>query len=387
MAIVGAGPAGTSLAIRLAEQDFPVVLIEREKFPRHKLCGEFISPECLPHFESLGVLDTMLSRGGDHITETRFYEPGGRHVIVPSKWFGQQGYALSLSRAEMDLRLLARARSVGVEVLEETAVVDVFGSSDEINAVKTRDRNGGTSEVSADLFIDATGRSRILSKLIEKKTRNGQLKRKAAKPILVGFKTHLRNVNLEKGRCEIYFFRGGYGGLSCVENGLANHCFLARAKTVREFNGNTDKLVEEVIFKNKRAALTLKDAVPVREWLAVSIDSFGIKELNPAANLFSVGDSAAFIDPFTGSGMLMAFESSQILADCVAEYGFAFEKIAGQYQKQYKLRFTRRLRICSLLRRAAFVPHLAKLAISALRLSESSRQFLVRSTRPQPDSN
>ena len=88
IAIAGAGPAGSSLAIRLAEAGFDVTLIEREKFPRHKLCGEFISPECFDHFRELGVLDRMLSAGGDHISETRFYSPSGRNVAVPSEWFG-----------------------------------------------------------------------------------------------------------------------------------------------------------------------------------------------------------------------------------------------------------------------------------------------------------
>ena len=75
--IIGAGPAGASLAIRLARQNFAVVLIEREKFPRHKLCGEFVSPECLAHFADLDVLDEMISVGGDRISQTIFYAPSG----------------------------------------------------------------------------------------------------------------------------------------------------------------------------------------------------------------------------------------------------------------------------------------------------------------------
>ena len=65
---------------------------------------------------------------------------------------------------------------------------------------------------------------------------------------------------LEKGVCEIYFFRGGYGGLSFVENGVANHCFLIKANIVKEFGGDANKIVENVVFKNKRAFETLKDA-------------------------------------------------------------------------------------------------------------------------------
>ena len=75
--IAGAGPAGSSLAIRLSRLGFTVTLIERYKFPRAKLCGEFISPECLKHFEELGVLDEMLTAGGDRVSETVFYETAG----------------------------------------------------------------------------------------------------------------------------------------------------------------------------------------------------------------------------------------------------------------------------------------------------------------------
>ena len=73
IAIVGAGPAGSSLAIRLATAGKRVLLVEKESFPRHKLCGEFISPECLDHFAELGVLGSMQAAGGAEIRETIFY--------------------------------------------------------------------------------------------------------------------------------------------------------------------------------------------------------------------------------------------------------------------------------------------------------------------------
>ncbi len=76
--IVGAGVAGSSLAVRLARENFHVTLSERESFPRHKLCGEFISPEALVHFKKLGVLDEMLAIGGDRIGETVFYSARGQ---------------------------------------------------------------------------------------------------------------------------------------------------------------------------------------------------------------------------------------------------------------------------------------------------------------------
>ena len=379
--IVGAGPAGASLAIRLKQQNFEVYLIERDKFPRHKLCGEFISPECLAHFKDLGVLNEMLV-GGERITKTVFYEPNGKSVSIPSEWFGNMQGALSLSRAEMDFRLLEKAKQCGVDVLEDASVTGVLFENDEVYGVKVKNKDGNTREIAADLVIDATGRANVLAKFAKKsKIQSPKSKVSAIQNRLVGFKTHLENVNLAKGVCEIYFFRGGYGGLSFVENGLANHCFLVKAEIVKKFAGDANKIVEEVIFQNGRARETMQNAQPVFDWLAVSVDGFGRKNLNPAKNLLTVGDAAAFIDPFTGSGMLMALESAEILAQTITENILFPDKVAEIYKKLHEERFQKRLRVCLILRRAAFVPNLAKLAISALTLSKTARIFLAHSTR------
>jgi flavin-dependent dehydrogenase len=375
--IAGAGPAGSSLAIRLAQNGFDVTLIEREKFPRHKLCGEFISPECFDHFRELGVLDGMLSAGGDHIAETRFYSSSGKNVAVPSEWFGG-GFALSLSRAEMDDRLMRRTREMGVNTLEETSAIGLRAEKGRILAVITR-TGEGASEVTADLFIDATGRARVLEKLAEKHLSRAAVKHRSAR--LVGFKNHFRGVSLEKGGCEIYFFRGGYGGLSYVEQSAANFCFLIKAGEVKRFNGKPNKIMEELVFKNKRAYTCLKDAEPIGDWLAVSIDSFGKKELRPAANLFTVGDSAAFIDPFTGSGMLMALEGARLLAGCIAAAA-STDEIASNYARAYRQNFSKRLWVCAPLRKGAFMPNLAGAVITALSLSKKPIEFLARATRP-----
>ncbi|MDQ1524732.1 MAG: hypothetical protein QOE47_2656, partial [Pyrinomonadaceae bacterium] len=134
--VVGGGPAGTSAAVHLATRGVRVALVEREHFPRAKLCGEFISPECLAHFARLGVLDEMTSAGGARVGETIFFARSGRRVGVPSAWFGAEAAgdvdtatasgALGLSRAEMDQRLMLRARALGVEVLEETQVTGLL---------------------------------------------------------------------------------------------------------------------------------------------------------------------------------------------------------------------------------------------------------------------
>src|SRR5687767_3519881 len=100
--IARGGPAGSSAAIHLALRGARVLLAEQKKFPRPKLCGEFISPECITQFERLGVSDQMLASSPSPITETVFYSQAGARVSVPSAWLSKGGVALGLSRAEMD---------------------------------------------------------------------------------------------------------------------------------------------------------------------------------------------------------------------------------------------------------------------------------------------
>src|ERR671933_106926 len=129
--IVGGGPAGASAAIHLAGRGARVLLAEQKRFPREKLCGEFISPECLEHFARLGALERMEAAHGACVARTVFYAPSGRSLTVPSAWFAGGGEAaLGLSRAEMDARLLERARESGVCVLEDATLEGVIVEED-----------------------------------------------------------------------------------------------------------------------------------------------------------------------------------------------------------------------------------------------------------------
>ena len=136
-----------------------------------------------------------------------------------------------------------------------------------------------------------------------------------------------------------------------------------------------------VVKQNKRAAATLLNAEPVFDWLAVAVDGFGRKETAPALNLLAIGDAAAFIDPFTGSGMLMALEGSEILAEIVLRNDFKFEQIRQIYRLRQRRKFQRRLRVCSVLRRMSLSPKMTTLAVTALGFSGRSRELLARSTR------
>jgi flavin-dependent dehydrogenase len=387
--IVGGGPAGSSAAIWLAESGAKVLLVEQKRFPRPKLCGEFISPECLVHFRRLGAFDEMLTAGGVRLRETVFYARNGKGVAVPSEWFGQseESFALGLSRAEMDARLLARARETGVEVLEETQATNLLIEDEKVCGVQFRREGKEEFSIKAKVTIDATGRTRVLARRVEKE--RGETKRPRAR--FVAFKTHLEGARAPADQCEIYVYRGGYGGLSRVENGLFNFCFIASAEDVKRCSSDPERVMREVVFTNKRAAHNLCQAKIVEDWQAVSIESFGRGKLIPAEGLLTIGDAAAFIDPFTGSGMLLALESAKIAADAILNAlpklnsDAGFQSLASEYQKQYNTTFVSRLRVCSWLRHIAFAPFLAEAMIAALSLSEGLRRRLVKATRQQTE--
>jgi flavin-dependent dehydrogenase len=381
VAIAGAGPAGASAAIQLALGGARVLLIEEKKFPRAKLCGEFISPECLPHFKRLGVLDEMTAAGGAAVRETVFYSRRGNSVAVPSEWFVSGSPALGLSRSKMDHQLLQRAKSAGVVVLEETHASRLICERGVVRGLRVK-RGDTTQEYEALVTIDATGRARSLARQLDPPRAT---QRKHANS-LVAFKAHLENARLTAGACEIYFYKHGYGGLSAVEGGVSNLCFIVAANDVRRYGSDPESVMREVVMKNSRAAYTLAEATTSTPWLSVSLESFGRRTLAPAAGLLSVGDAAAFIDPFTGSGMLMALEGGQVAAETLARnlpllrQGNA-GSLVSDYAAEYQRRFESRLRVSGLLRRAAFFPHLAEAAILFFGASSSLRRKLARATR------
>lgn len=380
VAIAGAGPAGSSLAIRLANAGLSVLLVEQKAFPREKLCGEFISPECLDHFAELGVLSDISAAGGTSLKETVFFSQSGRGVAVESKWFGRpETLALGLSRAEMDGILLEHARSAGVDVRQETTVAGLLkGRNGGVSGVKLRGSGGSGTEAAARVTIDATGRTRSLARRLD----NGQTPRTAATH--VAFKTHLTGADLLPATCEIYVYRGGYGGCNLVQDGLSNLCFIVSSADAKRLGSDPERLMREVVFTNRRAAAAVNRASAAMPWLAVPIERFGRGELVPAEGLLTIGDAAAFIDPFTGSGMLLALESARIAADAIVGSivkDLGFGRLAAEYRRSYAAHFDRRLRVCSVLRHAAFVPFLAGSLITALSLSSKMTEGLARATR------
>ena len=162
--IVGGGPAGASAAIQLARAGARVLLAERERFPRPKLCGEFISPECLDHFARLGVLEQMSGAGGARVSRDNLLRARGPRAsrCRARGSAAAAARALGLSRAEMDARLLARARAGGRRGAGRgVASADVrLIEGGRVRGVRLSVGRRRRVECRARVTLDATGRHR-----------------------------------------------------------------------------------------------------------------------------------------------------------------------------------------------------------------------------------
>src|SRR5215213_4055673 len=260
-------------------------------------------------------------------------------------------------------------------VIEGATITEPLIDKDAVRGVKLK-HNGDEQQHIAPLTIDATGRARILTRKLDAHEPKSKAK-------LIAFKVHLRNTRVAGGACEIYFYPDGYGGLSSVEGDISNLCFIISAEQVKRHHSNPDLVMREMVMKNRRAAYTLEHAQPESEWLSASWEHFGPQQPSPAKGLLAIGDSAAFIDPFTGSGMLMAFESGELVANVIVHHRKNLDApaLAAEYASEYLRKFDSRLRISGWLRCAAFKPRLAGLGIAICGASKHFRNRLVRATR------
>lgn len=378
--VIGAGPAGSSAAIMLAQQGLKILLLEKSHFPRQKLCGEFLSPETLPIFARLNVQKTLFEAGAQIINQWTLFAPDGRGVEIPMRWIaGIDGHGIGISRAMMDSILLNRTREVGVDVHEGVQVTSHLTRSQTTTIVEAK-TDGDTREVfSGRLIINASGRGRLFANKQHQPSRLNDAR-------IFGCKVHLRGVADLEERGELFFFKDGYGGMSHVEGGRTNLCFLTTEKTLLAVKGNRQRLLETTLLANPAAEKRLRHASIDGEWLGTGPLFYGRQP--QTAGILDIGDAGAFIDPFTGSGMLLAMHSAELAAQAVQEiinvYGsLDAPQVIQLYHSRHRAEFGWRLRVAAALRALAFKPMARNMLATLLTRNQSFARFLAQSTRSQ----
>jgi menaquinone-9 beta-reductase len=298
VAVIGGGLAGLISSILLARKGIAVTLIEKKSYPFHRVCGEYISNEVIPFLKSYDIFPSAFNP--TNITQFQLTAVNGKSATLPLDLGG-----FGISRFSFDNFLVAKARAHGVTVLENTeaSAIQFTGYGFELMA--------NDKPHAADVVLAAFGKRTKLD--VEWKRGFTQ-----TRSPYVGVKHHLRNDH-PNNLIALHNFDGGYCGISNIEDGKTNLCYLVHRDKVRQA-GSIEQLEQQVLSKNP----WLKSIFENSEFLfdkpeTINEISFATKE--PVYNnMLMVGDAAGMITPLCGNGMAMAIRSGKMAAELVLDY-------------------------------------------------------------------
>ena len=312
VAVIGGGLAGLISSILLARKGIQVTLIEKKEYPFHRVCGEYISNEVIPFLKSQNLFPSEFCP--TNIKRFQLTAVNGKSAILPLDMGG-----FGVSRYSFDHFLFQEEVKSGVEVIqnEEVAAVNLH---ENLFSIKISDR-----VLTADVVLCAFGKR---SRLDVEWKRNFTARRSP----YVGVKHHLKTDH-PADLIALHNFEGGYCGISNIEEGKTNLCYLVHRDKVREA-GNIVNLEEHVLKKNP----WLKSIFNNSDFLfqkpeTINEMTFDTKE--PVYNhMLMVGDSAGMITPLCGNGMAMAIRSGKMAAELITEYCNG-KLDRGNLEKQY----------------------------------------------------
>src|ERR1043166_7008563 len=341
VAIIGAGPAGSTLAALLARRGVSVALIDRDAFQRDKLCGEFLSYDALPVLDALGVA----LPDAPHITRCRVV---ARHRTYD---FDLPYAARGVSRMLLDDLLFRTAVAAGATPITATA----------------------TELPNAQVVVGAWGRwGRFDTQLARSFVRDRAHRN-------FGFKRHYRGAT-DADVTELHSFRRGSLGVAAVENGITNICGLVHASRLAHHKGRWDAFVDEIRTEEPALETMYARYEPAQEGFLSSEPVIFRARSAVDHGIFMVGDASGIIDPLTGNGMAMAIQSALLAAPFIIDaLSSDRQRAENEYRQRHHELFARRI---GWARRAAFLlsrPALLDAALAAVR-GPGAGGFLVRRT-------
>jgi len=370
--VIGAGIAGSAAACALARRGWEVALIDKDKFPRHKACGEFLSPESLGTLKKLGLSRAIAALGPATIRTVRLHtERGGASLQIPLP-----GPAIGLSRLALDSALQQSARAEGASVYTGVTVAGISDIGDD-RFVTLSAKDGGEL-VRARAVIAAWGRHPLRSyDRAKTEPSSGET--------YMGIKTHYSTIDTDEA-VDLYFFRDGYIGLAPIEGGRLNAAAIITPSAYRRY-GSMNAVAHILDEASARIPLLRRrlekaEQVPGTQAAAAPVRT----RAKPSGwnGLPCVGDAMAAIPPFCGDGMAMALRSAELcvpMADAYLHGLSTYEQWEETYTAQIREEFAGPLRWGGWLERLLTRPALASLALRAGAVMPGIAERLVRATR------
>lgn len=348
--VIGAGLAGSGAAAALAQRGWDVLLVERDSLPRHKVCGEFLSPESQSSLAGLGVLPTVTALCPVPLHHARLVAASGRALNI-----ALSACAWGVPRYTLDSALFNAARDAGADARTGVAAT----------AVSLQDGGGwvdlrtgpDVERVHARVIMVACGRhpARPL------RARPGTDPAQSA----VGVKCHLVGARADDA-VELYVFDGGYVGIAPVADGRVNMCLLASRAAFRRAGANAQALITAAMQWNPALGARLAHASVVSDTLCTVAPVDTNDRPAPWHGAPRLGDAAAMIPPLCGDGMSMALRSAELcvpLAHAVLSHAMTPHAWEHAYRRAWTREFGPRLYTARALERALLSPRVASWSV------------------------
>ena len=360
--VIGAGPAGTSAAITCARSGASVLLLERGRFPRHKVCGEFVSAESLDLLANLlAPQHAQLFSAAIRIPQCRIFLDG-RTLHAPV-----DPAASSIARFDLDAALWQSAQLCGADCRQQASVQSVSGVGPFL--VKS-----SVGDFESRALINASGRWSNLTSAF-----SGGADSKSK---WIGLKGHFAETS-PLASVDLYFFDGGYCGVQPVNLaeggdplGRVNACAMVRADAATS--------LPEVFLRYPQLQERSRRWEPLGD--PVTTSPLVFREPQPESDgILRVGDAAAFVDPFVGDGISLALRSGHMAGDCLMPFvagTISLPDAAHNYRAAYEQRLLPVCRASAKIRRMLSLPQTLRTPI--LRLLEKSpaiTRYMVSKTR------
>ncbi len=329
-AVIGGGLAGLSFSILLARAGFSVILFEKEKYPFHKVCGEYISLESLEFLKTLGIDPDILHL--PKINHLIVSAPNGKilkHDLNPG--------GIGISRFRLDFLLMQKAVDAGVIVQEQIKVQDII-FRDEFFTIKTN-----RETIQSTIAIGAFGKK---SNIDIQWKRPFSFAAKNKNNNYVGIKYHIKT-NFPNDTIALHNFENGYCGLSKIEDDLHNLCYMTTAENLKKWKGDIQLMEKNILCKNPHLKEIFENCL-FENKKPVVISQISFDEKTQVENhVLLTGDAAGMITPLCGNGMSMALHSAKIAATLSRD--FLEQKISRMqmeesYQTLWQQAFSNRLK-------------------------------------------
>ena len=370
VAILGAGPAGSTLATLLTRRGLNVALVDRDTFPRDKLCGEFLSYDALPILERLELLPSLDGLGATTISRCRVISGKTTYEFhLPSP-------ARGISRLRFDELLFETAIGSGARRLDGWAaeLLPRPGGAPQVALLRGQDK----LLLNPRVVVGAWGRWGRNDLILKREFVSDHGRRH------FGFKRHYRGP-LAADVIELHSFHRGYLGVSGIEGGQTNICGLVHESRLKGLKGGWESFTQQLASEQGSLQTLFSSNTPVdREFLSSEPVIF-VPKSSVEDGIFMVGDAAGLVDPLTGNGMAMALQSALIAAPAILERLQGSTGAGRSYQRRFREFFGARLwwsrRVAFLLSRPALLNPLLR-----LRAPAGVGRFLVERTRAQEPS-